>query len=326
MPVDDPIAPDVSILIVNWNSAGYLRECLTSIVEQTHDLGLEIIVIDNASTEPGLALVEREFPEVKFILLDSNRGFSGANNEGFRHSRGRMVLLLNPDTRLVNPAINLLVRNMQQLPDAGILGCTLLNTDLSISTTSIQKFPTILNQLFTVERLRVWYPACPLWRIDPLFRDSTDPVRVDVIPGACMLMRRDAFEKVGLLSEQYFMYAEDIDLNYKMSKLGLSSYYIGQARIVHHGGGSSSQKAISQWSILMMQRAMGRYFRTNRGQLYGIAYQITTGVSAVVRLTVLGVLCCLGQRRRVQNSMGKWLTILMWSLFGEGHSKRAASA
>lgn len=318
--------PDVSILIVNWNSAEYLRDCLASIGGQTRGLRLEVIVIDNASTEPGLDRLEQEFPEVYFLRLEKNLGFAGANNEGYRHSHGRYVLLLNPDTKLITPAINLMLEKMESLPDAGICGCTLLNSDLTVSTTSIQKFPTILNQLLTFEHLRVRFPACPLWSIDPLFRECKDPVRVEVIPGACMLMRRETFERAGLLNEHYFMYAEDIDLNYKVNKLGLASYYIAEARIVHHGGGSSSQQTVNRWSVMMMQRAMGRYFRTNRGMVYGVAYQITTGISAVLRLIVLGFLCCLGQRRRVQNSMGKWLTILMWSLFGEGHSKRAASA
>jgi GT2 family glycosyltransferase len=319
-------APDISILIVNWNSAAYLRECLASIAEQTHGLRLEVVVVDNASTEQGLDRVEPEFPEVHFLRLEKNLGFAGANNEGFRHSHGRYVLLLNPDTKLITPAINIMLEKMEGLPDAGIVGCTLLNSDLTVSTTSIQRFPTILNQLLTFEYLRVRFPTCPLWSIDPLFRESRDPVRVDVIPGACMLLRRETFERAGLLNEHYFMYAEDIDLNYKVNKLGLASYYIGHARIVHHGGGSSSQQTVSRWSIMMMQRAMGRYFRTNRGRAYGIAYQITTGISAVIRLIALGFLCCLGQRSRVQNSMGKWLTILKWSLFGESHSKRVASA
>lgn len=310
----EKLEPDVSILIVNWNSATYLRECLASVAEQTHDLTLEIIVIDNASTEPGLDDVARDFPQVRLIGLQRNIGFAAANNEGFRHAHGRYVLLLNPDTRLVTPAINIMLEEMKVLPDAGIVGCTLLDADLSVSTTSIQRFPTILNQLLTFEFLRVRFPACPLWSIDPLFRECKEPVRVDVIPGACMLLRRDTFERVGLLSEHYFMYAEDIDLNFKVNRLGLASYYIGQARVVHHGGRSSSQHAVSRWSTLMMQRAMGRYFETNHGKAYGIAYQVTMGISAILRLTLMGCLCCLGQRRRVTNSMGKWITILKWSM------------
>ena len=319
-------APDVSIVIVNWNSSAYLRECLASIAEQTHGFKLEIIVVDNASTEHGLEHVEREFPEARFLRLEKNLGFAGANNEGFRHAHGRYLLLLNPDTKLVTPAINIMLGAIGRLPDAGIMGCTLLNTDLTVSTTSIQKFPTILNQLLTFEYLRVRFPACPLWNIDPLFRESQEPVRVDVIPGACMFLRRDVFERAGLLSEHYFMYAEDIDLNYKVSRLGLASYYIGQARIVHHGGGSSSQQAVSRWSTVMTKRAMVRYFRTSRGRAYSIAYQITMGISAIVRLTVLGILCCLGQRDRVANSMGKWFTILKWSLCRDCRSGGRASA
>ena len=104
------------------------------------------------------------------------------------------------------------------------MGCKLLNTDLSVQLSSIQKFPTILNQVVDAEYLRLRWPQCPLWGIAPLFAENVKLLKVDVIPGACMLLRRKVFEQVGMFSEDYFMYAEDLDLNFKLKAAGFTNY------------------------------------------------------------------------------------------------------
>ena len=160
---------DLSIISVNWNSLEYLRECIGSIYDQTHGIDIEIIVVDNASPEGKVETLQRSFPEVRIIKNAANLGFSGANNLGHKYSTGKYLLFLNPDTRLAGPAINIMVDEIRSLPDAGIVGCKLLNTDLSVQTESIQRFPTILNQLLDVEYLRLLWPGCPLWELAPLF-------------------------------------------------------------------------------------------------------------------------------------------------------------
>ena len=137
-------AMEVSIVCVNWNSLSYLRESLASIHQHTSGISFEIIVVDNASPDGGGDALKAEFPEITLIKSTRNLGFAGACNLGFRHSSGSYVLLLNPDTKLVSPAINILLEQMESLPDAGIVGCKLLNTDLSVQTASVQKFPTLL--------------------------------------------------------------------------------------------------------------------------------------------------------------------------------------
>lgn len=305
---------DVSIICVNWNSLAYLRECLTSIYQHTSGIRCEIIVVDNASPEGGVDVLKAEFPEITIVKSDKNLGFAGANNLGFRHSSGSYVLLLNPDTRLVGPAINILLERMKSLPDAGIVGCKLLNTDLSVQTASVQKFPTLLNQLANIEFFRTRWPGCPVWDISPLFRNSEGPVKVEVIPGACMLLKREVFERAGLFTEDYFMYAEDIDLNYKVKHLGLSSYYVGAAQIVHHGGTSSSRQPVSHWSILMKHRAMLKYYRKIGGPVYGVLYRITMGVSALVHLMLLAAVFPFSDKEIVRSKSAKWNTVLRWSL------------
>jgi GT2 family glycosyltransferase len=158
-----------------------------------------------------------------------------------------------------------MMERIRSLPDAGIVGCKLLNTDLSIQLSSIQKFPTILNQLLDIEYLQVRWPGCPLWNLKPLLSPGVKLSKVDVISGACMLMPRNVFEQVHMFTEDYFMYAEDIDLNYKVKRAGFSNYYVGDAVIIHFGGGSSSQQGVSQWKTVMKYRAMRQYYRNTRG-------------------------------------------------------------
>lgn len=306
--------PILSIICVNWNSLSYLQECIGSIYENQPRSGFEIIVVDNASPEGGVDAISQHFPEVLIVKSDKNLGFAGANNLGFRHASGEYILLLNPDTRVIGTSLDLMLEQLRKIPDAGIVGCKLLNSDLTVSTTSIQKFPTIMNQVLTAEWLRTRFPDLPLWSIGPLFRPIAGAVRVDVIPGACMMLKRAVFERAGLLSEDYFMYAEDIDLNYKIRQLGLGSYYIGAAEVVHHGGKSSRQQPVSQWSTIMVHRAMVRYFRKSRGVAYSLAYRLAIGSAACFRLILLGLMFVFGSRKNARWSASKWSHVLRWSL------------
>lgn len=306
--------PILSIICVNWNSLRYLQDCIGSIYENQPSGGFEIVVVDNASPEGGVDEIRERFPEVQVVKSDKNLGFAGANNLGFRHSTGEYVLLLNPDTRIIGNSLDLMLEQLKKIPDAGIVGCKLLNSDLTVSTTSIQKFPTITNQVLTAEWLRMKFPDLPLWSIGPLFRPISGAVRVDVIPGACMMLKRSVFQRAGLLSEEYFMYAEDIDLNYKVRALGLSSYYVGSAEIIHHGGKSSTQQPLSQWSTIMVHRAMVRYFRKSRGAAYSLGYRIAIGCTACFRLLLLGLMFVFGDRKNARWSASKWSHILRWSL------------
>jgi N-acetylglucosaminyl-diphospho-decaprenol L-rhamnosyltransferase len=309
---------ELSIICVNWNSADYLRECIASVYEYTREISFEIIVVDNASSQEGVDTLREQFPEVTIIKSAKNLGFAGANNVGFRHSTGAYVLLLNPDTKLISAAINIMLAHMKSLPDAGIVGCRLLNTDLSVQLTAIQKFPTILNQVLDLEYLQLRWPHCPLWEIAPLFSTDVKLLKVEVISGACMLLRRQVFEQVGMFSEDYFMYAEDIDLNYKVKSAGFTNYYVGEAAMIHHGSKSSSRQEISFWATIMKYRAMRKLFQKTRGRLYGSMYRVAMGCAAAGRLTVLALAYPLGNilwdREALKFATRKWRVILRWAL------------
>jgi GT2 family glycosyltransferase len=309
---------EISIIIVNWNSVDYLRECLRSIYEFTHNLEFEIIIVDNASPEPDVDELLKDFPAIKIIKSRQNLGFAGANNLGFQHSNGEFALFLNPDTKLVSPAINQLLVKIKSLPDAGVVGCKLLNSNLSIQLSSIQKFPKIWNQVLDIESLQLRWPGCPLWDISPLFSDKPEIFRVEMISGACMLLRRSVFQQVAMFNEEYFMYAEDIDLNFKVHRAGYQNYYVADTSIIHHGGGSSSRQRVNQWKTLMKYRAMRMYYHKMYGRPYEEAYRAAMGLSAAFRLAILGLAYPVGVAFRRKESFlvatDKWKAILKWAI------------
>jgi GT2 family glycosyltransferase len=309
--------PDVSIIFVNWNSSEYLRACLKSLYSQTRGVALEIIVVDNASPKDDVDRLKQEFPDIELIKSKQNLGFARANNAGFKHSSAEYILFLNPDTEVLDRAIPRMLERLQSLPRAGAIGCKLLNSDMSVQTSCIQRFPTILNQLLDIEALRLRWPACGLWRIDPLFSDAGEPSETQVISGACLMIRRDVLEAVGLFSEDYFMYAEDADLCFKVDRAGFRNYFVGDARVIHHGGGSSKQKSEDQWATLAQRDAILQFCRKFHGALYAWMYRVSTAVAAAARLLAILPFSWVGRSAQKQSALltrKKWAAVLKWSI------------
>ena len=325
--MNEPAPPqlELSIIIVNWNSLAYLRDCLASIQTYLRDVTYDVVVVDNASPERGIESIKQEFPEITLVLSDKNLGFAGANNIGFEHSQGQYLLFLNPDTQLIDNAIKVLLDESRSIPDAGVVGCKLLNSDSSIQTSCIQKFPTIPNQLLDFEYLRMRWPNHSLWGIGPLFTDGDKPIPVEIISGACMLLRRDVFERAGMFTEDYFMYAEDLDLCYKVQRLGLKNYYVGKAQIIHHGGRSSNQVSVNHWSVMMRFNAVQMFCEKRQGRLYGWLYRAAMGSVALGRLALLSMAKLFStsndsRKLEVKQASSKWFAVLKWS-FGIGSDR-----
>jgi N-acetylglucosaminyl-diphospho-decaprenol L-rhamnosyltransferase len=321
---------DLSIIIVNWNSLAFLQPCLASIYGQVRGVTFEVIVIDNASPDGGdIDTLKPEFPEVITIKSTVNLGFAGANNEAFRRSTGDYVLFLNPDTEVVGDAVQGLLQDARAIPDAGVVGCKLLNTDRSIQTSSIQKFPTILNQMIDFEYFRLRWPSCPLWDISALFATGDKPAPVEIISGACMLLKREVFERAGLFTEDYFMYAEDWDLCYKVTRLGLKNYYLGSHEVVHHGGQSSNKVAVSHWSVIMRAKAVQKFCTKNHGAVYGWFFRAGMGSIALGRLVVLSISKLFrgddSRKQAVNYASSKWFAVLKWSCGFDSSAMRSAT-
>jgi N-acetylglucosaminyl-diphospho-decaprenol L-rhamnosyltransferase len=321
---------DVSVVIVNWHSRDFLTRCIESIRMHTRLVRYEIVVIDSGSFDGcGEMLCER-YPEVRFVQSASNLGFAQANNRAFQETIGASVLFLNPDTELVNPALDVMHDTLQSLHDAGIVGCRLLNADGSVQTSCIQSIPTIANQLLDSEFLRSRWPRSSLWGMAALALASPrpEPVPVEAISGACLMIARTTFEAVGRFSEDYFMYAEDMDLCHKVSRSGWVNYYVPAATVTHFGGASSEQSP-STFSAVMLPEAIWRFLRKTRGGRYAAGYRLAMLVSAVGRLFLLGA-ARLARPHVVASrhaaSRRRWLAVLRWSLRCEPVVKRYYSA
>jgi hypothetical protein len=308
---------ELSVIIVNWNSSEYLKKCLRSLYSNLSNVEFEVIVVDNASYDGCGEMLRSEFPTVKFIQALKNLGFASANNLGGRHAHGPVLLFLNPDTEAKNRAIDRLYTQFQELPDPGVVGCRLLNSDGSLQTSCVQAFPTIPNQILDADLLRRWFPNSSLWGNAALFHEGGAPVEVEAVSGACMMMRREVFEDVGGFTPDYFMYGEDIDLCFKTRRAGFHNYHISAATVVHHGGGSS-QKTDSNFSFVMMRVSVSRLLRRYRGGFYSNCYRLALTGTAIIRLISLGVVFPIwlirGRAYRGDSAFEKWFAIISWGV------------
>ena len=308
---------DLSIIIINWNSANYLRECLRSIHLHTQDISFEIIVVDNASYDGCAEMLAREFANVVFIQSEENLGFSRGNNLAVKHSSGETLLFLNPDTEVKGPALAVLLKSIQTLRKAVAVGARILNADGTVQTSCLLPFPTIANEILDADLLRKLAPTARIWGMKPLFAQDSVPKSVEGISGACLMTRRDVFQTVGGFSEDYFMYYEDMDYCLKVRNAGWSNYFIPDAVVIHFGGKSSGGDN-NKFSVTMMAESAWKFFRKHRGLHYAELFRISLAAKAIFRFFLLVfarmVISSEPRRRGVKGSLGKWIYVLRWCL------------
>jgi len=300
----------LSILIVNWNSKDYLRACLESIRRTCADLSPQVVVVDGGSFDGCAEMLAADFPEVEFVQSQDNIGFGRSNNLGFQRVTGEALLLLNPDTELQPGAVDALLAGLQQVPDAGLLGARLLNMDGGLQFAAVHPLPTPWNAAMDSDwlRHRWWNRKGRL--------SATASFEVEAISGACMMMRAGTFCELGGFDPRYFMYAEDMDLCFRIHKSGLRVFHVPQAVVIHHGGGSSSTH-FSKFAEVMIREALDFYFRSNHGRIHSCLYRVLIFLSAVSRITTrwLRGLGAHGQARASgRASILKWWTLLRWSI------------
>jgi len=314
---------DLSVIIINWNSKNFLEDCLASLQRSAQDVVHEVLVVDNASYDGSEQLLATEFPRVKYIQSERNLGFAGANNIAARRAKGDLLLFLNPDTVMEGDAIRQLVDALRRLPGAGIAAPRLLNTDRTLQTSCIQSFPTVLNQALDCDWLRRWFPQSSWWGNAALFNGSAEPVAVEAVSGACLMIKRELFERLKGFDDRYFMYSEDIDLAFKCGQAGFKCYHVPAAIIIHHGGGSS-QNASGAFSNVMIRESVYRFMRQHRGRLRAQCFRVVIGISALVRLPLAASLCCFrqGAGGRARARVSKWVSVIRWSLGMESWAAR----
>lgn len=272
-PIAQPI--DLSIIIVNWNVRDLLRQCLASVWQQggLPAERLQVIVVDNDSHDGSAEMVAREFPQAELIANRDNVGFGRANNQALPLCRGRQVMLLNPDTLVLDGALKAMVDHMDARPDVHVTGCRLLNGDGTLQRWTGGAYPRLLNVLnhyFFVDRL---LPAS--MRPMPLYldHDAQQDVEVDWVSGAVMLLRADRLQGK-LFNPDYFMYGEDMELCHRLKQAGGRVVYTPCASIIHYQGESMKQQ---QGDVLLSAlKGPRQFYRQMRGEKAVWLYDLIT--------------------------------------------------
>lgn len=284
----------LSIIIVNYNVKYFLEQCLCS-VKKAVDLGAslnskvvpfaEVLVVDNHSIDGSLEYLEPRFPFAKFIGNHKNLGFSKANNQALELAQGKYVLFLNPDTILPEDIFQKTIAFMEGHTDVGMLGVHMVDGTGRFLKESRRGLPTAWVSFCKMTGLTSLLPSSPTFAkyyMGHLRKDSTHPV--EVLAGAFMLARKKVLDKVGGFDEQFFMYAEDIDLSYRVMKAGYKNYYFAGATIIHFKGESTRKDArYVKLFYRAMRQFVKKHYRSRSGKAYSImlnaAIRLRSGVS-----------------------------------------------
>jgi GT2 family glycosyltransferase len=266
--------PQLSIIIVNWNTRELTVNCLRSVFASSDGLSLDVILIDNASSDDSVEAVRREFPQVKLICNPRNIGFAGANNIGMEQACGESLLLLNSDTVVPPGALGAAYAYLQSHPDVGLCGIKLLNPDRSFQA-SYAHFPSLAGELLSATGLgaRLVSPYYP----SPRPVDGEAAQEVDWVAGAFMLVRRATYDRVGGMDTGYFMYSEETDWCYRIKRAGWSIRYLPEVSIIHIGGASTRQRSAEMTAELNKSKI--RFFEKHYGAAR--ARRLRAGLSAV---------------------------------------------
>jgi GT2 family glycosyltransferase len=300
---------DLSIIIVNWNTKECLLDCIASIFQKGGAGKAEIIIVDNGSRDGSENKVKEAFPAIRLIQNDQNLGFAKAVNQGLRKASGRYALLLNPDAQVKEGAIEQLVSFMDAFPNAGVAGVQLLNPDGS-KQNSIANFPSLATELLNKSLLRRMFPK----RFPGKQKNYIGPIEVDSVIGACMIVRREAIDQVGLLDEDYFLFLEETDWCYRMKKAGWKVYYVPQAEIYHFQG-KSAEKDKKNVKV-EYYRSRYYFFKKNKGSSQWVI--LLTGL--LIRLgfellaTVVVSLFTLFTIKRWRKRLLIYIYLLWWHL------------
>lgn len=249
----------LTIVIVNYNVKYYLEQCLFSVERALNGIQGEVYVVDNASSDGSIEYLRHKFPWVYYIENKKNLGFSVANNIAIRKARGEYVLLLNPDTIVGEDTFRQCIEFMDAHPDAGGLGVRLQRTDGSMALESRRGVPTPWTAFCKMSGLCTTFPNSTVFgRYYMQYLPLDRAVEIEVLSGACMMIRAEVFTKCGLLDEDFFMYGEDIDMSYRILKAGYKNYFL-PVNILHYKG-ESTQKSSYRYAIVF-HKAMYIFFK-----------------------------------------------------------------
>lgn len=256
---------EISVVVPSWNTRDHLEACLAAL-RRARKPPTEVIVVDNASTDGSAELVAEEFPEHTLIRNERNEGFARGSNQGIRAARGRYVLLLNSDAEVHEDALPALYGFLETHPEYAAAAPRLVHPDGRVQR-AVQAFPNLWTPLFFATPFERWFPNSREMR--RYFMRDWDPERscdVDQPPAACLLLRREVLEQVGLFDEELWLFFNDVDLSRRMAAAGWRTRYVAAATVVHHVGASTGKFGDF---VSVYQRNRLTYYRKHHGRAAG---------------------------------------------------------
>lgn len=294
---------DLTVVVVNYNVRDFLENALESVERAASDIEAEVIVVDNDSADGSVEMVRQRFPGVRVIANRENVGFSAANNQALKIARGRAILLLNPDTIVQEDTLRVMLRFMADHPEAGAVGCMILNPDGTFAPESRRAFPTPAVALSRILGLSRLFPRSRLFgRYNMTYLPPDVATEVDALSGSCMLIRRAALvgtsgESIDegappslLFDEGFFMYGEDLDLCYRIQLSGWKLFYTPATQIIHYKGESTKKGDLRYVKLFYgaMLRFTEKHFSGQYSSLFRAAIRagifVRGGASAVAKL------------------------------------------
>jgi GT2 family glycosyltransferase len=307
----------VSIVIVSWNARDYLLQCLESLTPAACRYPMEIIVVDNASSDGSAELVENNFPKARLIRNPANLGFAKANNLGIAAGVGRYVCLINSDVKVLPDCISRLVDYCEQNPDVGMVGPRIIGGDGKLQR-SCRGFPTLWNMFCRALALNSIFPKIKLFTGYSLsYWPQNDTRAVDILTGCFWLVRRETMGQVGLLDETFFMYAEDMDWSRRFWFDGSKLVFVSSAEAIHYGGASSSNSPIRFY--IEKQRADLQYWKKHHSRIATMLFFLISCLHMSLRIVVYSVMFMFdkSQRQSSRNKLRRSIACLRWMFTGQ---------
>ena len=278
---------DLSIIIVNYNVEYFLEQCLNSVYRASENMNVEVFVVDNNSVDGSIKMVEDKFPKVILIKNKTNQGFSKANNQAIKEAKGRNILLLNPDTVVEESTFIKVIEFMDNKKDAGGLGVRMVDGRGNFLPESKRGLPTPKVAFFKIFGFSQLFPKSRLFGQYHLgYLKEHEINKVDVLSGAFLLFKRELVEKIGMLDETFFMYGEDIDFSYRITKEGYNNYYFPETTIIHYKGESTKKSSVNY--VFIFYRAMvifaKKHFSKNNAKMFSFAIHLAIYFRAFIAI------------------------------------------
>ncbi len=272
----------LSIIIVNYNVKYFLEQCLIAVEKACIGMDAEIFVVDNNSVDDSVEMVRKRFSTVRLIANKDNKGFSAANNQAIKQAAGDYILLLNPDTVVEEQTFRKVCDFMDTHNDAGGIGVHMIDGKGNFLPESKRGLPTPSVAFYKIFGLAKLFPRSKTFgRYHLGFLDKNETHVVDVLSGAFMLIRKTVLDKIGLLDEDYFMYGEDIDLSYRITKAGYKNYYFPETRIIHYKGESTKKSTVNY--VLVFYRAMVIFAKKHFAKGNAVLFSVLINLAIYLR-------------------------------------------